>query len=269
MTKRKAVGWLVFAALLLVIILELPPIIGNFCYLAAKAYKSATVLNPRFARAYVDLGSSYIALKNYEAAEQAYLKASSIRDESCASCGLGITYHRLGRDDAAAKAFDRAISLNPEDVCAYQQAGIMYYDLEQYQKAIAAFKRVVSLRQSFGDYIYLGNAYVWVREFEPAVDAYKQAIRLNPNDARGHVQLGIAYDYLRRYAEAVDEYQQAIKLDTNDESAHYALALAYLGLRNRPAAFAEYEILRKINPDKAAELFADPAFTRRASGLKG
>lgn len=272
MTKRKTVGWLVFAALMAVILLQLPPLIGAGCYIvgskfyaagnyqaAVQAYKSAVRLNPRFARAYVDLGSSYRALKNYELAEQAYLKAISIQDESCASCGLGITYHRLGRDDAAVKAFNRAMSLNPNDVCAYAQSGRMYYDRKQYQEAIAAFKRAVTLRANFADYMYLGNAYVWVGEFEPGVGAYKEAIKLNPEDVSAHVQLGIAYNYLRRYPQAVEEYQQAIDLDWNDEEAHYQLALACLALRNRTAAFAEYETLRKINPDKAAELFSDPA----------
>lgn len=280
MKKRKAVAWLVFAALMAVIILQLPGIIGGGFYIigsrfyaagnyhaAAGAYRSAVLLNPRWARAYVDLGSSYLALRNYKAAEQTFLKASSIQAESCASCGLGMTYHQLGREDDAEKAFHRAMSLNHEDVCAYAQSGRMYYDLEQYQKAIGVFKWAVTLRANFADYMYLGNSYVWAREYEPGIEAYKQAIRLNPDDVRAHVQLGIAYDYLRRYTEAVEEYRQALKLDRNDERAHYALARAYLAMRNRSAAFAEYEILRKINPGKAAELFSDPALTHnRESG---
>lgn len=209
-----------------------------------------------FARGYVELGTLNLSFKKYHQAEKAFLKARNLNDDSCASCGLGMTYHRLGRYDEAEEAFRRAINLNGNDVCAYEQSGRMYYDVGKYQEAIAAFKRAVTLRANFANYMYLGNAYVYAREFAAGVDAYKEAIRLNPRDAQGHVQLGIAYDYLDRSEEATEEYKQAIKLNPDDETAHYALAWAYLAMRNKPAALAEYEILRKLNPKKATELLA-------------
>jgi tetratricopeptide (TPR) repeat protein len=168
-----------------------------------------------------------------------------------------MTYSELGRDEDAEKAFKRAITLDPDDVCAYNQSGRMYYDRGKYQEAIAAFKRVVTLRSNFAAYVYLGHAYVYAREFGPAVDAYKEAIQLNPKDARVHFHLGVAYVYLDRYEEAVKEYRQAIHLDPDDEQAHYSLAQAYVAMRNKPAALEQYEILRKLNPDEAAELLED------------
>jgi tetratricopeptide (TPR) repeat protein len=272
MTKRKTVGWLVFSALMIVIVLQLPRVIGDACYVAgakfysarnyeaaATSYRMAVLLNPGLARAYVELGSSFLALKNYRSAEHAFLKARSIQDESCAACGLGMTYHKLRRYDDAERAFKRAQRLDPNDVCAYEQSGRMYYEQGKYQEAIAAFKRVLTSRSSFASYMYLGNAYVYAKEYEPSVDAYKEAIHLEPKDARAHLQLGIAYDYLVRYENAVEEYKEAIKLDPEDEKAHRSLFLVYLAMRNKPAALAEYEVFRKINPEKAADLFADSA----------
>src|SRR5215213_3570325 len=163
MTKRKTVGWLIFAALFLIILSQVPRVI---------------------ARGYVELGSISLRFKRYSQAEKAFLRARSIRDESCASCGLGMTYHRLGRHDEAEKAFKRAISLDGNDVCAYEQSGRMYYNLSQYEEAIAAFKRWTELRPSSNAYMFLGNSYVYAREFQPGVDAYKEAIRLSPKDVQ-------------------------------------------------------------------------------------
>ena len=279
MATRKRVGWLLFAVLLVILVLQLPRVASAACFLggvkfyssgnyraAATALQASVRLNPRFARGYVELGSSYLALKNYRKAEQSFLKARSLDDESCASCGLGMTYFQLQRYDDAEKAFKRSINLNPNDVCPYYQSGRMYYELGKYQEAISTFKRVVSLRPSYGAYMYIGNAHVYAREFEASIAAYKQAILLRPRDATAHRQLGIAYDYLTRYDEAVEEYKQAVLLDPQNAEAHYDLARGYLELHNRPAALSEYELLRKIDSDKAAELLEDSLWQGRERG---
>lgn len=246
MTKRKIVGWLVFAVLGVVLLFQLPRLV---------------------ARGFVQLGSFNLSMKRYQQAEKAFLQARDIWDESCASCGLGTAYYRLGRFNDAEKAFKRAINLNANDVCAYEHSGRMYYDLRKYPEAIAAFKRVSELSPNFNGYMFLGHSYVYSQEYQAGVDAYKKAIRLRPKDAEAQVQLGIAYDYLDRREEAVAAYKEAIKLDPDDTRAHYYLALAYLALNNKPAALAEYEILRKLDPENVAETFEDLVLSQgRESG---
>ena len=267
MTIRKIVGWVVFTCLMAVLLVKAPNAAGAACYLmgtrfyaagnyqaAAGAFSGAVRIDPQFARAYVELGSSYLALKKYALAEAAFLKAKSLDDDSCASCGLAMTYNYLGRYDAAEKEFNRSISLNPGDVCPYDQSGRMYYDRGKYPEAIAAFKHALTLSPSFGTYMYLANAYVYAREYEPGVDAYKKALQLKPKDVRAHIQLAIAYDYLRRYQDAAAEYEQVIKLDPNHQAARSSVVGIYMSLHNKPAALAHYESLRKINPDAAAWL---------------
>lgn len=270
MTIRKTVGWVIFAALMLVILIEVPGVASRACYragskfyaagkyqAAATAFNGSVFLDRRFAQGYIELGSSYVALKKYGWAEKAYLKAKDIADDSCAACGLGMTYKLLGRHDDAEKQFQRAITLDPNDTCAYRQAGIMYYDLGRYPEAIAAFKRALALKPAFGTYYYLANSHVYAREYEAAVDAYKKAIQLDAKDVDVRRQLAIAYDYLLQWENAAAEYKQIIKLEPDNESAHYSLALDYLALHNDTAALEQYEILRKINPDLASELVED------------
>jgi len=233
MTTRKTVGWLVFAALVVAFILQVPRIA---------------------ARGYIHLGSSYFALKRYGQAEKAYLHAKAFDDDSCAACGLGMTYSALGRQDDAEKEFQRAMRLNPGDVCAYAQSGTMYYDRGKYPQAIAAFKRAVEIWPSYGSYMLLGNSYVYTRDYEPSVDAYKKAIQIDPKNVRAYYQLGIAYDYQQRYEEAIKVYNDVLKIDPDHEGARYYLAIAYAARHNKRAALEQYEILRKHNADSAAEL---------------
>jgi len=267
MTTRKTVGWLVFAALMVVIILQVPSIAATACYragskfyaagkyqAAATAFKGVVMLKPSFARGHIELGSSYFKLKKYALAEKEFLKAKSIDDESGATCGLGMTYNGLGRHDDAEKEFQRAMRLNPNDVCAYAQSGTMYYDLGKYPEAIAAYKRALVLWPTYGNYMLLGNSYVFTRDYEPSIKAYKKAIEIDPKNERAYYQLGIAYDYQQRYEESIKVYNDVLKINPDHEGARYYLAVAYAAQHNKRAAIEQYEILRKNNAESAADL---------------
>jgi tetratricopeptide (TPR) repeat protein len=272
MSKRKTVGWVIFAALVLVILVELPGVASRMCYnagrklyaagkyqQAAAAYRGSVLFDRRFAQGYIQLGAAYRSLKKYPQAESAFLSAKAISDDSYAASGLGMVYHDLHRDDAAEKEFQRGIRLNPTDYFAYNELAIMYYDLGRYHEAIDGFKRVLTMSPNAGTYVYLGNAYVYAREYEPGVEAYKKALQLNSKIHVAHYQLAVAYDYLRRYEEAAAEYKETLKLDPKDDTSRYNLAQIYLALHNKPAAFEQYEILRKTDPDWATELLKEIA----------
>jgi tetratricopeptide (TPR) repeat protein len=270
MTARKTVGWVIFAALVLVILIQLPCIASRMCYNAGRklyaggryqsavtAYRGSILFDRSFAQGYVQLGAAYRALKKYPQAETAFLSAKGIQDDSYAACGLGMVYHDLHRDDAAEKEFRRAMNLNPADYCAYDELALMNYDLGKYHEAIDGFKRVLTLNPRSGTYVNMGNAYIFVREYEAAADAYKQAVQLNSKNVLAHYQLAIAYDYLRRYEDAAGEYKETLKLDPKHGGSHYSLAMMYLRLHNRQAALEQYDILRKTDPDTASELLKE------------
>ena len=239
MSKRKIVGWTVFAGVASLLFLQVPRII---------------------ARGYIEYGSLNLSVRRYQEAEKSFLRARSIKDESCASCGLGMTYAALGRYDDAETAFKHAVLLDEKDVCAYKALGRMYYDRRRYPEAIIVYKRLAEFSPSFNTYMYLANSHVYAREYQASVDVYKKAITLAPKDAVAHLQLGIAYDYLDRREEALAEYKEAARLEPNNVRVHHALALAYVDLHNQPAAHAEYEILRKLDPAGVTESFEDFEF---------
>jgi Flp pilus assembly protein TadD len=57
----------------------------------------------------------------------------------------------------------------------------------------------------------LSNRYTTVGPFESAVTEGKQAVDLNPNDARGYVNLGVAFIELNKFEEARAYLLQASK----------------------------------------------------------
>jgi tetratricopeptide (TPR) repeat protein len=224
---------------------------------AAFAYRGSVLFDRDYAQGYIQLGSAYLALKKYPQAESAFLAAKSIADDSYAACGLGMVYHDMNRDGDAEKEFHRAMSLNSNDWCAYNQLARMNYDLGKYHDAIDGFKQVLTMTQTSQTYVFLGNSYVYAREYEPGVEAYKHALQLNPKNEAAHFQLAVAYGYLDRYEEAAAEYKEVLKSNPKDDWSRYSLALIYMSLHNKPAAFEEYKILQKIDPDRATELLQE------------
>jgi hypothetical protein len=92
-------------------------------------------------------------------------------------------------------------------------------------------------------------------KLKEAIEAYKQAIRLQPDYAEAHYLLSYTYVLLGRDREAVAAYQQAIRLQPHDAWVHLNLGFTYIVLGDRGAAMEQYKILQTLDPKKAKELF--------------
>jgi Flp pilus assembly protein TadD len=103
-----------------------------------------------------------------------------------------------------------------------------YFDAGQYQKAIDAYQQAVRLQPDYPEaYLNLGDAYYNLDRYDEAVAADKQAIALRPDWAAAYHALGNAYLKLDRSAEAIEALKHAVDLDPKDEEARSALSLAY------------------------------------------
>lgn len=87
------------------------------------------------------------------------------------------------------------------------------------------------------------------------MQAYKQAIRLEPNRSGGaYSGLGDIYIVLGSYKKAIDSFKEVIKLSPNSGHAHYGLGVAYLAIGDRASALSEHKILQGLDPKLAKEL---------------
>jgi tetratricopeptide (TPR) repeat protein len=55
--------------------------------------------------------------------------------------------------------------------------------------------------------------------------------------------------------EAIEAYKQSIRIDPDDTGAHFLLGLTYLDLNDRSSALEQYKILEKLDSEKANFLF--------------
>ena len=63
-------------------------------------------------------------------------------------------------------------------------------------------------------YMELGAAYTKAKDFKSAIDAYKEALELNPDNAEAHYNLGLLYQrYQENTKKALYHFQKFLKLN--------------------------------------------------------
>src|SRR5579875_3297284 len=134
--------------------------------------------------------------------------------------------------------------------CKAEEAG-------RHAEAVTAYKEALRLKpDDEAAWFDLGAAYGLLGQYDKAVSASQEAIRLKPDDAAAWLSLGVAYHDLGRYDKAVSAEQEAIRLKPDDADAWRGLGAAYglLGQYDK-AVSAEQEAIR-LKPDEERAWFS-------------
>ncbi|WP_420320728.1 tetratricopeptide repeat protein [Flagellimonas sp.] len=98
--------------------------------------------------------------------------------------------------------YRRAISKSSENTVAPFNLGTAYYNRESYGEAFGRFKqtgeKTKEKPQKHKAYHNLGNVLMKKKDYQQAVDAYKQALRSNPNDDETRYNLALAKKMLEK-----------------------------------------------------------------------
>ena len=114
-------------------------------------------------------------------------------------------------------------------------------------------------------YLRQGTAYLEAKDYQKAVKAFRQGVRLNPDSAEAHRGLGMAYLKLgsceiatnpEMVGSAAAAFEEALRIAPDSVEARYQLGLAYLILYDKKSAIKQYEALRGLDAGVAEELKA-------------
>jgi len=140
---------------------------------------------------------------------------------------------------------------------AYKKA-LYFINKEEYDKAllhleVAIKTDIMSLKGKA--YVNIGLCYGNLGNHAKAIDAFKQAIRIDPEYASAYYNLGTAYNSLSLYRDAIDAFKQAIRIDPDHTSAHVSLGFSYFKTGDKSSSLDEYKILKELDIDLANKLF--------------
>jgi tetratricopeptide (TPR) repeat protein len=110
-----------------------------------------------------------------------------------------------------------------------------------------------------------GEAYGVRREFDRAIAAYAEAIRLDPKYAPAYAGRGFAYHIEGDLEHAIADYSAALKLEPRFYVVYYRRGLAYGAKRDNNHALADFSEAIRLNPS-FTDAFAKRALAYRALG---
>ncbi|CAC9463219.1 hypothetical protein [uncultured Gammaproteobacteria bacterium] len=134
----------------------------------------------------------------------------------------------------------------------YLLEGNQSYHKGEFKKAIEAYKKAIDIKPDEEAYYNMGLAYTMLNEkvnFEEVIKAYKKAIEINPDKDEAYYNMGGVYTVLNKFEKAIKAYKEAIKINPNKYGAYNNMGLAYTGLGKFKKAIEAYEKAIEIEPN--------------------
>jgi tetratricopeptide (TPR) repeat protein len=131
----------------------------------------------------------------------------------------------------AARDFEMAVELNPEDPDAHYQKAEAYYELGQFETASDDYDKSIQL-QPINPHAYYskGNALFYMDEEDEAATSYSIAIEQKPDFANALNNQASIHINRRNYARSVELLMRAIDKQPSYAFSYFNLARAYKGM---------------------------------------
>ena len=94
----------------------------------------------------------------------------------------------------------------------------------------------------------LGHAYQQLGRLDEAVEQYKRAVAIYPDDYKAHYNLGVVYDQQGLADKAIQSYQRSIRINPAYPNAHYNLGIIYQNLGEIDKAIVQFNKVTELDP---------------------
>jgi tetratricopeptide (TPR) repeat protein len=180
---------------------------------AEQQYKRSAHIGKSY-KPHFQLGGIYMQWKRYAQSSKSYEQAVALQKKKHPKhhytvYQLGLSYHKQKRFALAAAQLNKAITIKPNFIDAYNNLATVYYDqaekarlelgddqaVPHYNKAIAVVQRAkaagVANEQTYN---VLGLAYQKQKKFQEAINAFDQATKVKPYFSISAFNRGATYD---------------------------------------------------------------------------
>ena len=145
-----------------------------------------------------------------------------------------------------------------------------YYNNGQFDKAVDEYRVALRIMEEYshkakvkeardfylgfmkGIHFDLAHCYEAKRDLRRAIDEYKKAIAIDPNDSTLYNNLGSDYLYLGESQAAMGYFQEAVRLDARNVFAMNNLAVCYIEKGDMDKA--EFLLRKALNVDRRSSL---------------
>ena len=158
----------------------------------------------------------------------------------------GVALHDRGDYPGAIAKYEAVLKENPDNVLAMYELAFSLSENKEYQKALDMAYKGAKYQSDLltGFYLSIGNNLDLLGEPKKAIEVYKKAIKLQPDDHLLHYNLAVTYNSMSNPDEAKKSLKKAMLVNGNHPSSHLLLGTIWYRTRYKtPAMFAASRFL--------------------------
>jgi tetratricopeptide (TPR) repeat protein len=164
---------------------------------------------------------------------------------------LATLYTQMSEYAVAERYLQRAIEINPKQGAYYHQFGLIRYRQKQWHAALDLFQRALEVgagNNAAAVWRSIGDVQLELFDRDAALQAYMQALRLQPRNAQTHLALGRFYLDRGDPAAAIEHIRGALEIDPSLRDALSLLGRAYRQADDFPSAAGVLKKALEANP---------------------
>lgn len=255
---------------------------GN-CNEAVKFYAEAIKINPKSYFALANAGTCYLRLEKPQQALE-YLRVAVTLNpaEPLVHYVLGIAYNNTNQAAEAIKELEEAVRLQPALIPGHIALAGIYSNQKKYDDAIRALlaasklqydpmiflqlgrenlnagywknaieylNRSLALKPSVEAYTDLGRAYAKLNDYDAALQAYTEALKLNSASEVTYYNIGVGLREVGRHSEAAAAFKKATEIKKDFPEAYFNLAIEYEDLSDETKFLEAIKEALKLDPN--------------------
>ena len=213
--------------------------------------------SPKDAIDFNNLGVRYAKLKHYDDAltmlQRAIKLDPKIRSAYVNMCNV---YDMMDRPQDALNSLRHAAELAPFNAVEQAKECELLLFTERNQESVTCYgifekQNPLDAASKINLGIGLMRLEKW-KEADEVLEPVEAAMRFN---ARYYNAIGMVRYHTKQYKGAIEAFKRATELAPDETDARFNLALAQLAIRDKPGALSQYKFLSESDPKLAQELY--------------